>query len=312
MKSKLALPIRGNKDDWTYTNGILRQKGICYVPNNAKIRRKLIKEYHETPTLGHPGKYKTLMLILRDYYWPSMVHMVQKYIEGCATCQCMKPDTHPTIPELVPIGSTATCPFEQVTMDFITDLPESDGFDSIMVVVDHGLTKGVIFIPCNKTIDSLGTARLYIDFVYKRFGLPSIIISDRGPQFASKAFQEMGKALGIDHRLSTAFHPQTDGQTERVNQELENHLRILCENNAKGWARALPIAEFAHNQRTHETRKMSPFKLMYGSEPVAIPTALPRIMAPSIDEHLSRLLKDREEALAAHELNKQRMAERIT
>jgi transposase InsO family protein len=197
-------------------------------------------------------------------------------------------------------------------MDFITDLPESDGFDSIFVVVDHGLTKGVIFTPCNKTIDALGTADLYFNNVYKRFGLPSVMISDRGPQFAAKTFQELTKALGVDHRMSTAYHPQTDGQTERVNQELENHLRILCRNDPTEWAKALPTAEFAHNQRTHEARNMSPFKLMYGTEPVAIPMAIPRTTVPAVEERLRELKQLREEALAAHELSKQRMAQRIT
>ena len=102
-------------------------------------------------------------------------------------------------------------------MDLITDLPPADGFDSILVVVDQGLSKGVILIPCNKTLTSKDTARLF----YKRFGLPDKIISDRGPQFASKAFLALLKLLGIKSALSTAYHPQTDGTTERVNQEIE-------------------------------------------------------------------------------------------
>ena len=150
--------------------------------------------------------------------------------------------------------------------------------------------KGVIFIPCNKTIDALGTADLYFNNVYRRFGLPSVMISDRGPQFAAKTFQELTKVLEIDHRMSTAYHPQTDGQTERVNQELENHLRILCRNDPTGWAKALPTVEFAHNQRTHEGRRMSPFKLMYGTEPVSIPMAIPRTATPAVDEHLKEIL----------------------
>jgi len=142
LEEKSPMPIRGEHKDWLYINGILRKKGICYVPDDIELRKKLIRTYHEAPTSGHPGKYKTLMLLIKNYYWPGMITMVQKYIEGCATCQRMKPNTHPTTPELIPIGSTATRPFEQITMDFITDLPESQGFDSIMVMVDHGLTKG--------------------------------------------------------------------------------------------------------------------------------------------------------------------------
>ncbi|HEX3418956.1 MAG TPA: RNase H-like domain-containing protein, partial [Stellaceae bacterium] len=305
LKEKTPLPIRGENKDWFYTDGILRRKGTCYVPDNSDLRKRLIKTYHEAPTSGHPGRFKTTMLLIKDYYWPGMGVMVQKFIEGCATCQRLKPDTHPTVPGLTPIGSNATRPFEQISMDFITDLPESEGYDSILVVVDQGLTKGVIFIPCHKTIDAMGTVDLYLKHVYTRFGLPSVMISDRGPQFSSKAFQELRKALGIDHRMSTAYHPQTDGQTERVNQELENHLRILCKNDTSSWVKALPIAELAHNQRTHEARHMSPFKLMYGTDPVAIPTAIPRTSAPAVEERLKELKGFREEALAAHELNKQ-------
>jgi transposase InsO family protein len=112
-------------------------------------------------------------------------------------------------------------------MDFITDLPLVKGFDSILVVVE-GLSKGVILIPCNKTITAEGTAKLLLDNLYKRFGLPDKIISDRDPRFASRTFLELLKLLGITSALSTAFHPQTDGTTERVNQEIEAYLSIYC------------------------------------------------------------------------------------
>src|ERR1700759_1495850 len=98
----------------------------------------------------------------------------------------MKVNMHPTRPGILPIKSNATCPFQQVTCDFIMDLPVSNGYDSIMVVVDHGLLKGVIYTPCMKKTDALGTAQIFIDQVWRRFGLPDIIISDRGPQFSAK------------------------------------------------------------------------------------------------------------------------------
>ena len=109
-------------------------------------------------------------------------------------------------------------------MDFITDLPISNSFDSIFIVVDQGLLKGVILCPCNKTINANETMMLYIDNVFIQFGLPDIIISDRGPQFALKVFNGIFEAIGVKHKMSTAFHPQTDGQTERCNQELEAYL----------------------------------------------------------------------------------------
>ena len=212
-----------------------------------------------------------------------MTQLVKKWIEGCATCQQMKVNTHPTKPGLQPIKSSATRPFEQVTCDFITDLPPSNGYDSIMIMVDHGLTKGVVYTPCTKKIDALGTAQLFIDHIWKRFGLPDTIISDRGLQFASKVFQETCKLLKIDHRMSTTYHPQTDGETERVNQELETYLRIFCANEPRKWSTYLPMAEFTHNNRAHETSKMSPFQIIYGNDPKGIPTAFPRISAPAVE-----------------------------
>ena len=109
-------------------------------------------------------------------------------------------------------------------MDFITDLPISNGFDSIFIVVNQGLSKGVILCPCHKTINANETTKLYIDNIFIQFGLPDIIISDRGPQFVSKVFTRIFEAIRVKHKMSTAFHPQTDGQTECYNQELEAHL----------------------------------------------------------------------------------------
>ena len=113
-------------------------------------------------------------------------------------------------------------------MDFITDLPISDGFDSIFIMVDQGLTKGVILMPCNKTITAAETADLYIKNVFTHYGLPDTMISDRGPQFASHIFKGITASLQIKHKMSTAFHPQTDGQMEHYNAELEAYLRIFC------------------------------------------------------------------------------------
>ena len=117
-----------------------------------------------------------------------MITFIKNFVTGCATCQQMKVNTHPTTPPLSLIKSDATRPFSLVTTDFVTDLPECDSFDSLMVMVGHGLTQGVILIPCNKTVDAMGAAILYLDYVYKRFSLPDKIISDRDLRFASQLF----------------------------------------------------------------------------------------------------------------------------
>src|ERR1700678_4279944 len=146
-------------------------------------------------------------------------------------------------------------------MDFITDLPVSNGYDSILVVVDQRLSKGVILCPCTKKITSKDTAQLLLDNLYKRFGLPDKFISDRGPQFAAKAFRELLKLLRITSSLSTAYHPQSDGATERVNQEIEAYLSIYCISNPENWLKTLRTLKFTHNNRQHANRKHSPIEL---------------------------------------------------
>ena len=134
-------------------------------------------------------------------------------------------------------------------MDLITDLPRIDRYDSILVIMDQGLSKGVILLPCDKGITSEDTAKLLLENLYKWFGLPDKIISDRGPQFASKVFVEPLKLLGIKSALSTAYHPQMDGTTERVNQEIEAYLSIYCSAHPEEWPLALSTLEFTHNNR---------------------------------------------------------------
>jgi len=143
---------------------------------------------------------------------------VSKYIQGCAICQQFKVQTQPQHPSLIPIPSLLEHVFRQVGIDFMTDLPPSDGFDSIMVIVNHGLSKGVILTPCSKTgLTAEEISQLYINNIYSRFRLPDKMISDRGLQFNSQFWKELCTTLHICHAMSTAFHPQTNGGTELVN-----------------------------------------------------------------------------------------------
>ena len=176
-------------------------------------------------------------------------------------------------------------------------------------MVDQGLTKGLILIPCNKTITAKGTAKLLLDNLYKRFGLPDKIISDQGPQFTSKAFIELLKLLGIKLALSTAYHPQTDGTTEQVNQEIKAYLGIYCTSHPEEWATTLSTLEFTHNNRRHAERQKTPFELMFGDSPVVVPHSFENTRFPMIKDKMKTLIKNREEALAAHELARMRMIE---
>ena len=146
--------------------------------------------------------------------------------------------------------------------------------------------------------------------LYKQFGLPDKIISDRGPQFASKSFIELLKLLGITSALSTAYHPQTDGTTERVNQEIEAYLSIYCTSHPEDWLTAIHTLEFTHNNRRHADRQSTPFELMFGSSPIVIPYTFKNTKFPTLEDKMKTLQKNREEALAAHELARTRMIER--
>jgi hypothetical protein len=224
----------------------------------------------------------------------------------------MKVNTHLMVPPLSLIKSTTMRPFAVVTMDFITDLPESEGFDSIMVVVDQNSMKGVIFIPMNKKTSAAKAASLYYEKVYMWFGLPDKIISDRDPCFALNLFQELGKLLGVKLTIGTAYHPQTDSETEQVNQELEIYLQTFCSNKPETWKHYLPTAEFAYNQKTHSTVKHSPFYLIMGYKPLELPTAFPKTNVPEAEKRLTAVFCAQNEAQAAHKLTQQTMMERIT
>lgn len=218
-------PLQSTLSDWHLHNGILWYKGRVYIPNDLDLRRDIVRCHHDLESAGHPGQYGTYLSVFRTYWWPRISTFIKNYVDGCALCQQNKINTHPTVPPLMPIKADQDAlPFSTISMDFIMDLPESNGYTALYVVVDHNLSKGIILIPCTKEETSMTTAQLYHDHVYRRYGILRAMISDRGPQFASQVFQELCERLGIRSRLSTAYHPQTDGQTERMNREVEAYL----------------------------------------------------------------------------------------
>ena len=173
-------------------------------------------------------------------------------MKGCGICQQFKIDRNSSHPSFIPVeGAKSTRPFAHCSMDLITDLPVIDGCDSLLVVVDQGLLKGVILCPTAKTINMDGIGELLHKNLYKQFGLPDKMLLDRGPQFAAKAFRAMLKQLGITSVLSTAYHPQTDGTTEQVNQGTKTYLAIYCHSHPKAWKRSISTLEFTHNNRRH-------------------------------------------------------------
>ena len=247
-------PPFGTSDDWKLElvdrKNTLYYKGRNYVLDDLNLRRDVLKMLHDHETAGHPGEAETLVSVERLYWWLGLRTFVQNYVKGCGACQQYKINQSPSHPTymLIPPAST-TQPFAHCSMDLITDLPLSDGFDSILVMVDRGLTKGVILLPCNKTIMPEQVANVLLENLYKRFGLPDKIILDQGPQFAAHTFRKLLKLLNVTSKLSTAYHPQTDKATEQVNQEIEAYLSIFCSSFPEEWAKKLFLVEFTHNNR---------------------------------------------------------------
>ena len=229
-----------------------------------------------------------------------MTTYICKYITGCAICQVNKVNTHPTVTALSSLPSNCTCPFQQVSVDLITDLSPSGSFDSIMVIVDHGLMKRVIFCPCNETINAAGVAKLFFLHVFHHYGLHNRCISDQGPQFASAFAKKLTHLLKYNLKLFSTYHPQTDGETERVNQELETYLCIFCNGHPKKWADLLPMAEFSHNSIIHSITNKSPFSLILRYELRSYPL-IGKTFIPALETCLGELEESRKEALAAHE-----------
>jgi hypothetical protein len=252
-------------------NKVLRYNGRAYVPNEPAIRQEILFQNHDTRMAGHFGARRTLELIERTYYWPSLSKDVQNYVRTCAVCQRSKAPRHSKYGQLSPLPIPAEI-FEEVTLDFVTGLPpskDSSGcvYDAILVIVCR-LSKMALYVPALKTWDAKQFAEAYFDNVILKFGMQKGIVSDRGSVFTSAFWTEICYQLQVKRRLSTAFHPQTDGQTERQNQTLEQYLRMFCTESQNNWPFLLKLAQFAYNNSVHESTKTTPFYAVYGKHPL--------------------------------------------
>jgi RNase H-like domain found in reverse transcriptase/Reverse transcriptase (RNA-dependent DNA polymerase)/Integrase zinc binding domain/Chromo (CHRromatin Organisation MOdifier) domain len=242
---------------------IVCYKGKIFVPDDIALRKALLQRFHDSPLAGHFGRDRTKELIQRHYHWMGIDRHVEEYVKSCPECQFSHAKRHRPYGELVSLEPPSG-PWEDLSMDFITDLPSSKKGDSvynaILVIVDR-FTKMALYIPTVKTVTSEILAELYMEHVVSKYGVPKSVVSDRGSQFTSLLWEEFALALKMRRRLSTAYHPQTDGQTERQNQTLEAYLRIFCNDNQDDWARILPQAEFAYNNSVHSVTQATPFEL---------------------------------------------------
>ena len=206
-------------------NGVWYKEGRCTVTGGIADKQGIIKSCHDPPMYGHPGISKTIQLVERDYWWPHMKLNITNYIKGCAECQWHKVNDQLTRAALNPIyPKIEAMPFETVAINFITKLPVSQGYDSILTITNHNCTKADIFLPCIEEINAEGTAALYLQHVVTHFGLPSKIISDHDPRFTSKFTCELCKLMGIEQKISMAYHPRTDGHSKWTNQWVKTFL----------------------------------------------------------------------------------------
>ena len=248
-------------------DGLLYHEGLVYVPDNDEVKLEILRSCHDAKTAGHFGQAKTLELVNRSYYWPEMRSYINEYVKSCDVCARNKLPRHAKFGPLHPLPVPER-PWGSVAMDYIVELPPSNGYNAIYVCVDR-FTKMAHFCPTTMEVTAEATASLYVQHVYKLHGLPDDIVSDRGTQFTSKFTRALLTILGVRGNRSTAYHPQSDGQTERVNQVLEQYLRIFCDYQQDDWAQLLPLAEFAYNNACSMTTGTSPFRSNYGYHPRA-------------------------------------------
>ena len=231
------------------------------------IRIELISRHHDDPLAGHFGIEKTRKLLARKYYWPTLKHDVKAYVKGCNVCLASKAVRHK------PYGNLQSLPvpihrWKDLSMDFVIGLPiatdwKGDSYDSILVIVDW-LTKMVYYEPVKITINAPGLVEVIIDVVICHHGLLDSIVIDRGSLFTSKFWSSLYYSLGIKQRLSTAYHLQTDEQTERQNSTMEAYLRAFANFEQNDWVKLLPIAKFAYNNAKNASTGHTPFELNCG------------------------------------------------
>jgi transposase InsO family protein len=294
---KVATAMTAKNKDYQESNGIIKYRGLVYIPRDRTLRERILYAHHDTPIAGHPGRHKTVELIQRNYWWPGLSGHVARYVRACETCQRTKPRQGPIATELYPHSSPEE-PWSHIAADLIAPLPDSQGYDAILTVVDK-LTKMVIAIPTNTNLTAEGTARQFRDHVFKRFGIPKKVTSDRGPQFVSNFMKEFYKMIGVEGNPSTAYHPQTNGQTERTNAELEKYLRQWVNDRQDDWAEWLAIAEFALNNRVVEATGVTPFQLNYGRHPNMNINPSKSSRSESASEFATRMKNAWEEARSA-------------
>ncbi|KAJ9544144.1 hypothetical protein OSB04_023851 [Centaurea solstitialis] len=247
----------------TDSRGLLTRSGRVWVPVSCEARQTLLDEAHKSKFSIHPGATKMYRDLKTDYWWPGMKRDVARYVEKCLTCLRVKAEHQRPHGKLQPLD-IPVWKWEHITMNLITKLPRtSRNVDAIWVIVDR-LTKSAHFIAINESSSSEKLADIYVKEIVARHGVPVTIISDRDVRFTSRFWSKFHEDLGTKLQLSTAFHPQTDGQSERTIQTLEDMLRACVLDFGGSWDTYLPLAEFSYNNSFHASIGMPPYEMLYG------------------------------------------------
>jgi hypothetical protein len=251
---------------WTLSDdGTLLLNDRIYIPDHGELRLRVLQSKHDHPLSRHLGQNKTMELIQRKYAWPNMQAFIEDYCKSCITCGRAKSCCHKPFSLLkqLPIPNR---PWHSISMDVIENLPLSSSYDAILVIVDH-LSKQGIFLPTHGTLTAIQLAQLFVVHVFSKHGVASHVMSDHGLEFVSHFFRSLGKALGIELHFTSGYHPEGDGQTEHVNQTLEQYLRCYCNYQQDNWSDLLPLTKFAYNNAPSETTGVSPFFANKGYHP---------------------------------------------
>ncbi|MBW0485483.1 hypothetical protein O181_025198 [Austropuccinia psidii MF-1] len=230
-----------------------------------QLNSAYFKKKNDSPLAGHPGQERTLKLVKQDFHWCGMTQFIMDYVSSSQQCSRNKNIHHKKFGILKPIP-IQNGPWICLSMAFITKLPLSNSFDSILVIVER-FSKMAVFIPTMSSITSLDLAHLFIKNILSKHGLPSSIVSDRASLFVSSFWNNLCQQLKISRYLSNAYHPETYGKREKSNEIPEQYLWIYVSYHQDDWNIWLPLAEFAYNNSDHSSTKQSPFLSVYGRDP---------------------------------------------